>query len=198
MALLIGTTIEYFVDKEDSRNVFAAGKIDISLTEHELMYNESGRTLGSKVVYGNDYYDVYPGLMLPKDPTITNHGDQNAYVLLSIKIPLTEYRMLTTNHDISELFVGLDNTKWNLRITQADIKSNKLKLEYNGILEPGESVKVFDGIIIPEDINITKTNPRCDIVLSAYAVQTKGFAKDNAMFNENERDEAFLKAFGEL
>ena len=71
LAVGIGGTIAYFTSTtENVQNTFTTGKVGITLDEAEVTQDGDTWTAGNKRVKENKYETVYPGAVLPKDPTI--------------------------------------------------------------------------------------------------------------------------------
>ena len=80
VSLSIGLTVAYFTDKDDVKNVFTVGKVDITLDEEGAEENEDGS-------YGQTYENVVPGEVYPKAPTITvEEGSLESYVRMIVTV----------------------------------------------------------------------------------------------------------------
>lgn len=69
--LVVGGSLAYFTDKDSATNTFTVGNVDITLNE---VFNATNAKL-------------MPGVNINKDVTITNTGDNDAYVWYLWKIP---------------------------------------------------------------------------------------------------------------
>ena len=70
---IVGASLAYFTDTKTAKNTFTMGNVQIKLDEANINDPEGDR------VTSNDY-DVYPGLVVGKDPTVHNTGKNGAYI----------------------------------------------------------------------------------------------------------------------
>lgn len=94
LILFAGTTFAYFTDTQTISNTITAGNVKIQLTEaavkeengHLVEDTSKDRIMGSEEVTVNEYGRVYPGMTIHKDPTITNVGDDAAWIAAKITV----------------------------------------------------------------------------------------------------------------
>lgn len=86
-ATAVGGTLAYFTDTDENTNVFTVGNVDITLDE-ALVEKEGDtyKTVDGDRVIENEYKLIYPGAVLPKDPTVHNEGNNDAYVRVQVTI----------------------------------------------------------------------------------------------------------------
>ncbi|MBQ3156465.1 MAG: hypothetical protein IJB81_06005 [Clostridia bacterium] len=98
LAVGLGGSLAYLTDRDAKTNIFTVGNVDISLDEEF----EQGA-------------ELMPGVNVPKIPTITNEGDNDTYVWMTIAVPTS-----VENADASQNVIhwnwlagtcGYDNTK---------------------------------------------------------------------------------------
>ena len=99
--LTIGGISAYFVDKDTIQNTFTVGSVDIFLDEPN--WEEEDK--------------VFPNQTLPKDPQVTNVGDNDAYIFVEVEVPYATVRTESTNGIVSpakeqELFTYDVNEGW--------------------------------------------------------------------------------------
>ena len=70
---IVGASLAYFTDTKTATNTFTMGDVKIKLDETNVNDPTGDR------VTSNDY-DVYPGLVVGKDPTVHNTGKNGAYI----------------------------------------------------------------------------------------------------------------------
>lgn len=100
--MLTGGTLAYFTDSREETSVFTAGNVYITLTEAEVKADAvgnlvedpskdrmQGAELGAEEAI-KDYGKIYPGQTIYKDPTITNTGDDGAWI--AAKVVITDGR----------------------------------------------------------------------------------------------------------
>lgn len=73
-ALVVGGTLAYFTDTKTADNTFTMGNVAITLDEKNA--NPDAPTGSGRVT--ENTYNVYPGLIVDKDPTVTNVGSNDA------------------------------------------------------------------------------------------------------------------------
>ncbi len=183
--LLIGGIFAYFTDiTSTTTNVFTLGNVDITLTEPNWDYAQDGKT-------------IMPGETVDKDPTITNAGNDDAFVFVQVSIPyysvqtVAEEANSTPAHD-QELFTYTLNNGW-VEVGTAAVDSTNHKKTHvfaytdgNGAMAPlavNGAATVFDDVTFIE-INdasataITTNNVSLDIDVTGYGIQANGLASD--------------------
>ena len=206
-AAVVGGTMAYFTDTDSATNVFTVGNVDIVLDEAAVSYEDGKWVSGTERVQSNTYEKVYPGAVIPKDPTVHNVGSNSAYVRVNVSVEnalmfLPSYSSESTLEDYIDSFnrfVGGIGDGWELT---DDFDSNDLWGSLNGNLsvdftftyteplEAGESTTpLFKEINIltefdNESIRIFTGNNgegfKVDLV--AEAIQADGFADYTAAF----------------
>ncbi len=78
LVLSIGGVLAYFSDSDTKTNTFTVGQVRISL--NETAWDTTGQTAAGSVL---------PNQMIDKDPTISNTGNNAAYVFIKVSIPKT-------------------------------------------------------------------------------------------------------------
>lgn len=219
LVLIIATassSLAYFSDNKEMTNVFTAGNVYITLTEAAVKSDgmgnliedtESPRIEGVAIdaadpVYHN-YGTLFPGKVMHKDPTITNTGDESAWIASKIIITdgdgdinkLFGYQnsqnidvtLMLTGALLGETFRvgtwnGMEDVCYNdhFAMTQVADATNGVYEVYiflNAALEPDESVTVFDTMYIdPEFTNLQMQElANLEITVQAFAVQKFGF-----------------------
>ena len=82
VAMVTTGTLAYLTDTEQKVNVFTIGNVDIQLDEPEWVDNSQ----------------LMPGVPVPKDPQITNVGENNAWSWMTVTIPSALYPHLTLDY----------------------------------------------------------------------------------------------------
>ena len=217
LAVAAGATLAYFTDEDQQTNTFVAGKVGINLDECKVAADERDNLVSTgERTEANQSYDLHPGIVVDKDPTITVDGDSlDAYVaaVITIKgdlfdlIGIADYGTINIHAlasggllaegsqagsygDYEGLFVYQTE---NFAIHQVGDKENKTWTMYvfmKEAMSAGESVVLFEQLSIPAEYNnaeMAKINGM-SIDVKAYAAQTKGFLSCY---------EAMTAAFGE-
>lgn len=202
LTAVAGGSLAYFTDKDNQTNTFTAGNVDINLDEATVEADENddlvvvtGRTEDAQT------YELHPGQIVTKDPTITVAGTSNdAYVGAIITIKGDLYDLIglegTDLLDIHALASGglLDNkandsfgTYNGLDVFQNDdyavhqVKSGEnewtLYVFMKNVQTADASIVLFDTLTIPaewDNAEMAKVN-NMSIEVKAFATQTKGF-----------------------
>lgn len=95
LTTLIGGTLAYFTDTDDATNTFVMGNVDIELDEADVEkdgynYVALPETEDTPRVQHNDYENLWPGQVIPKDPVITNVGSTDAWIRAKIQTTTNE------------------------------------------------------------------------------------------------------------
>lgn len=169
--LVSGFTLAYFTDTDSITNTFEFGKITIEGTEPEW----------DPV---NPPEDILPNEEFKKDPTITNTGDNPAYVFIEVEVPCAN--IATVNLDgtknaaaDTELFQYTVNPGWvEVGTATCDGDSHTHVYAYGtdaAMTELGLGAKatVFNAVratnVVESDALMGSTK---DIVVNYYAIQT--------------------------
>lgn len=114
-----GATLAYMTDKHEATNTFTVGKVDIKLTEANVVKDDNGDIVanpdGSRNEVGIAYGEIsnlYPAQSVCKDPTIENIGTEDAYIAAKIYVSADNAAGLA-KADI----LGLDDEYGNLLAT---------------------------------------------------------------------------------
>ena len=204
-----GATLAYFTDTDENANVFTMGNIDITLDEAAVERVEDEWVEQDERVQENKYESVYPGAILPKDPTVHNVGSYGAYVRVKVTVVngMTMLPMYaeddTLNDDLyNDCFmemVGELGEGWtitdgiNAEEALAAVMAGNTDATF--VITYGEEVAsntdttaVFEQITIPADwsqddarlVSIQKTGFEINVV--AEAIQADNFADVTAAF----------------
>lgn len=76
---VVGASLAYFTDTKSAENTFTMGNVKITLDETNVNDPEGDRVTSNT-------YDVYPGLVVKKDPIVHNTGKNDAYVRAVVTI----------------------------------------------------------------------------------------------------------------
>lgn len=200
--LAIGGTLAYFTDDDQNTNVFTMGNVDIVLDEAKVIRGEGEAedeyTAGKERVKENRYEEVYPGAVLPKDPTVHNVGTYPAYIRAKVTIDFNRLAALQAD---KELFNGenededltniadIDTENWKYADRAIDFNARTVTYtyNYNAKLEAEkDTTPLFTQIIIPtfvtnEDVAAYGLQ-EFEMSIVAEAVQTYGFDSLDAAF----------------
>ena len=197
-ALAVGGTLAYFTSTDDAGNSFTVGNVAIDLYEHKVapvvdanglttwayLLDKTGATVEAEE---NHYTGIYPGAVLPKDPTIRNTGDNPAYVRMIVTINKgEEWSTLGGGVDLTTIFGGFDSSKWTRAGSPAlDTTNDTLTYVYNYnfiLAKDAETGALFTTVTIPWMIDneemeyLLDSDEAFTIQMTAQAIQADGFA----------------------
>ena len=147
--IAVGATLALFTDKAEIDNVVTMGNVQISLTEPGFVHED------------NTITNVMPGQEITKDPTITNDGDQDAY----IRAKLTFTGLEAADQALVEENLDIDGTQW--------IKGDDGYFYLQTALASGDSVKLFNTVTIPLSWDNDYVNASFTLTVTAEAVQAQ-------------------------
>ena len=190
LAVGIGGTIAYFTSTTDKvENTFTTGKVGITLDEAKVTKNGDTWTAGNERVKENKYETVYPGAILPKDPTIhVNANSQEAYV--GIKVVVTKANEWKTaleakNIQLDRVVKGHDETKWarigDVQFDNANDTATYFYM-YKTTVKAGDSCMLFNQVVIPEAFDNDELAKIDGFTMTAtgYAIQAQGVNEQTA------------------
>ena len=175
--LLVGGVFAYLTDTDTQTNTFTMGEVTIDLTEPT--WDEYPD------VDNNDVPDIaeniWAGKVIAKDPTITNTGDNDAYVYLMVSVP--KQNIVTAQADgtpneaaVTQLFNYTVNAGWTLlKSNTSGADENVYLYAYDTALVPGATTAtaLFDEI---EFVNVIEGQIASDVTFNipvvAYAIQS--------------------------
>lgn len=185
--IAITGTFAYLTGKDEVVNTFTTGDVSIELSEPEWdAANPSGKV-----------ENAIAKQVIPKDPTITNTGTNNAYVYVMLEVPkaykttvILDKKPTEVNH--YQLFDYETNPDWVL----IDSETANDKESYNYYLygykqptTPGESVKLLDEI---QFANITSEfkNYFTERDITELSVNVTGYAIQSDFYGNEASDAA--------
>ncbi len=192
---VIGGTLAYFTDTEEVNNVMKMGDLDITLDE--ALVEKAGDEWVAKEdrVEGNDYGQVYPGAVLPKDPTIHNEGDHDAYVWATVNVSnwmniCAELGMDCDIESLNKLIGDTLGEGWEvMAVENGDTFTMgqfdaKFVLKHEARLAAGaDTTAMFKTITVPVEFESGVDYLFGEIDVVGYAIQAEGFADWNAAYD---------------
>ena len=175
--LLVGGVFAYLTDTDTQTNTFTMGNVEIDLTEPT--WDEYPDNNGDGVP--DPAEDIWAGKVIAKDPTITNTGDNDAYVYLMVSVP--KQNIVTAQADgtpneaaVIQLFNYTVNAGWTLlKSNTSGADENVYLYAYDTALVPGATTAtaLFDEI---EFVNVIEGQIASDVTFNipvvAYAIQS--------------------------
>lgn len=163
----LGVTLAYFTDTAKVDNVFTMGNVEITLTEP----NFAGGTAGGTVE------DVAPGDVIPKDPIITNDGDNDAWVFMKLTLSDAEALGVLVPDLATQGLINFNSTNWTFFDNDEDTATDTrvIWIGYNAVLASGATtVAPFTQVSIPtawDNDDMGSLDEDFTLTVDAYAIQ---------------------------
>lgn len=169
-------------------NTFTVGNVSITLDEAQVQKDAATSTWRgtSARVRQNEYEGVYPGAVLPKDPTVhVSAGSEDALVYVLIQDALNAAVPGSADYTVGTNWAAVDTTGY-----AAPSGAAAQVYRYHTTAHAGDDLVVFDGVTIAETVTAQQM-PLLDgtITVTAFAVQANGL-------DAAEADAQALAAFG--
>lgn len=181
---VLGGTLAYFTDTAENTNTFTMGNVAITLDEApvERVEDEWVPVEGEDRVEANEYANIYPGVVLPKDPTVHNIGSYGAYVRVKITADLEALTGMQAAEDLTKI-LDIDTVNWTFVKKVVDEEAGTVTFIYNYNTElaaEADTTAVFTEVSIPaaltnEDIEEYGLD-NFEIKIVAEAIQADSFA----------------------
>lgn len=168
----IGATVAYLTSKDEVKNTFTVGKVNITLDETDVTLNGTKDT--DTRVDANDY-KLMPGHEYIKDPIVhVTAGSEPCWVFISVKNEIAAIEADT------KIAAQITAKGWTKLKTEAGVDvyyKQNVEAGANGINLP-----VFDGFKIDGNVDsdTLATYNGKTIVVTAYAIQADGFTAPEA------------------
>ncbi len=211
-ALAVGGTLAYFTSADKADNTFTVGSVAIDLFEHkvEKIPGENGFPIWRYAFDGdlrivckkNEYDGVYPGAVLPKDPTIRNTGNNPAYVRMKVTISNASAWLnsidTTDSSDeakidkLERIFKIPIQTDWTISTAKMADDTITFFYNYSKILMPDATTsELFSSVTIPKEFDNAQIQAigrgevgKFTIAITAEAIQQEGFKNADEAFSE--------------
>ena len=189
-----GATLAYFTDEGDVSNTFTVGSgVSIKVDEAEVQKNDNNTwtALATRTEEGVEYGDVYPGAVLPKDPTLTNTSEASGvYARMVVTIDsAAAWKAACAAHNITDLgyiFGGYVEDDWSKASVVENTEADTITYtyEYERVLAAGEDATLFTSVTIPKEFTNAEMEKLGDfnIDIQGQAIQADGFANADAAF----------------
>lgn len=188
---IAGASLAYFTDTKTATNTFTMGDVKIKLDEKDIKNPEGDRVTSNT-------YDVYPGLVVDKDPTVHNTGKNGAYVRAVVTVENGMNWLGLYNDNVwtapqEEAFIALINDTlgegWEIADIAYDMSGPNhptsdfvATLKYTKVLKSGEdTTAMFSQIAFPAKMTGNDVTTRIaqdgefGINVVAQAIQIDGF-----------------------
>lgn len=195
---IVGASLAYFTDTKTATNTFTMGNVQIKLDETDIKNPKGDRVTSNE-------YNVYPGLVVDKDPTVHNTGNNGAWVRAIVTIENGMNWLGLYNDNVwtapqEEAFEALINntlgTDWEIEDIAYSMASQDhptsdfvATLKYTKILDAGvDTSAMFSKIAFPAKMTGNDVTTRIaqngefGIDVVAEAIQADGFDTWEAAF----------------
>ena len=159
VAIISMGTLAWFSDTDSATNNFLVTDSDktpndvFSVDVTEKVAND-GETPSDTTVDGYTFNNIIPGDELTKQPFVTNTGKYDQYIRVTVTVSdqAAFADALGEDFPVASAFVNINTT--DLVLESSDIVNDNLVYVYyvNKIVAPTESIRLFDGVIIPTDL----------------------------------------------
>jgi predicted ribosomally synthesized peptide with SipW-like signal peptide len=128
---------------------------------------------------GYEYKEILPGAKLTKEAHVENTGYYSQYIRAIVTISDAEAWLAAVEGiDMAEVFLGFDESVWTNISMEHDTTADTLTyvLYYDGILESGKDITLFNQVKIPESLTVAQAAAFAgdfSITVKAQAVQTE-------------------------
>jgi predicted ribosomally synthesized peptide with SipW-like signal peptide len=128
---------------------------------------------------GYTYNEILPGAKLTKEAHVENTGYYSQYIRAIVTISdANAWLAAVEGIDMAEVFLGFDESVWTNISMEHDTTADTLTyvLYYDGILESGKDITLFEQVKIPESLTVAQAAAFAgdfSITVKAQAVQTE-------------------------
>ena len=128
---------------------------------------------------GYEYKEILPGAKLTKEAHVENTGYYSQYIRAIVTISdANAWLAAVEGIDMAEVFLGFDESVWTNISMEHDTAADTLTyvLYYDGILESGKDITLFNQVKIPESLTVAQAAAFAgdfSITVKAQAVQTE-------------------------
>ena len=170
-AIAITGAFAYLTATDTATNMFTVGNVVVELTEPNWSPDVDSDGDGINDTMSN----IVAGQKIAKDPTLTNTGDNDAYVYIMVEVPkadgVTVDGATVDNH---QLFCYTSKDGWTLLDSKIDNgdKNNYYLYAYNTALTPSLSATLFDEVIFANTDSNFQPEDSLEVKITGYAIQS--------------------------
>lgn len=190
VSVSVGVTVAYLTSTStEVNNTFTIGDVKIDLDEAAVEYNAADNTYvdkGTRVQQNT--YNILPGTVVFKDPTITVYKDsENCYVRAIVTVTYPNAANTFNVSWLGETGSGWTRTDGTPEPGADDNYTMKLEYRYNTVVGKNSEgatklPPIFTTLTIPEELTNTEIAKLKDFKIDVvgHAIQAGGFADANA------------------
>ena len=179
--LAIGSTFAFFTSNDNAGNTFTMGNVKIELTETST--ESEGVKTGEVAEDGKGikYSGAMPGDVFSKEPTVTNTGDNTAWIRVKIDVTTEDEAMVENMNALKASIIDDMTANYGWAVTNDDEY-----IYYTLPVISGEAVDLFKTVTIPTSWGNEAANASFSIEISAQAVQydNNGASWDQASWTD--------------
>lgn len=173
-ALAVGGTYAWLTSRTDPVvNTFTVGNVSITLDEAQVQKDAAASTwsAASARVQQNDYEGIYPGAVLPKDPTVhVAAGSEDALVYVMLQDALNAAVPGSADYTVGAAWTAVDTAGY-----AAPSGAAARVYRFYAAAHAGDDLVVFDGVTIAETVTAEQMALLDGtITVTAFAVQANG------------------------
>ena len=156
VAIISMGTLAWFSDTDSVSNNFMVTDSDktpddvfsVDVTEFVA---DDGVTTPTSVTDGYTFEDIAPGDELTKQPFVTNKGEYDQYIRVTVTISdqAAFEDALGESFPVASAFVNINTTDLVLESSATENDSLVYVYYVNKIVAPADSIRLFDGVIVP-------------------------------------------------
>lgn len=184
-----GMSLAYFQDSDSAANTFTVGSVDIKLDEAAVIKGQDNTWAAQNDrVQANTYALVYPGAVLPKDPTVTNTGKNAAWIRVNVTFDnLAAWRAIVGQNTSLMTLADAVPTGWTAVDAAGTVNGDTITYSYyyNTALSVGANTgALFTKITVPSVATSAQMEAlgEFNISVTADAIQAESFATPAAAF----------------
>ena len=159
IAVLSMSTLAWFNASDDVTNkFFVADSADTPDKIFSVEVTETDED-GNPTKDGKEYYNIAPGSVLAKDPTVKNTGAYDQWIRVRVTVTNADawIAALGNGYDLGTMFGGHDETVWTRAFDEGGYNGTENTIEYvyylNDKLVPDETVTLFETVTIPTQLD---------------------------------------------
>lgn len=182
LAIVSMSTLAWFSASDSVKNEFYVADSDNPTDDPEDIFSVAvwEKTPESdKDTDGYTYKEILPGAKLTKEAHVENTGYYSQYIRAIVTISdANAWLAAVEGIDMAEVFLGFDESVWTNISMEHDTAADTLTyvLYYDGILESGKDITLFNQVKIPESLTVAQAAAFAgdfSITVKAQAVQTE-------------------------
>ena len=182
LAIVSMSTLAWFSASDSVKNEFYVADSDNPTDDPEDIFSVAvwEKTPESdKDTDGYTYNEILPGAKLTKEAHVENTGYYSQYIRAIVTISdANAWLAAVEGIDMAEVFLGFDESVWTNISMEHDTAADTLTyvLYYDGILESGKDITLFNQVKIPESLTVAQAAAFAgdfSITVKAQAVQTE-------------------------